>query len=685
MTATATTPTQAQPGVWSRLRPFEWACVAVIAFAFLLRIDFVLNPTIIWDSAWYTMLARSFSEDGTFWLRWSHEPRTYTGYWPPLFPIFASPFVKLFGPSYSSVAMASVTAAALLTAAVFLTTRGMFGRTRAFAAAALIAASPAFTASDYRAMSESLLALTVVLTMWALLKGVEKPKWLPLAFAFGLLAYLAKANLGIPLVAAGGVAFGLWLGWARGWKRTFGHPAFIATGVAGVIALAIFGLTRTGKLGGIGVGVIDPVKIAIAHPLWPFLVLFKFAFAASFLIVVTLPFSLHVRKAIPFLLNPRRDARMGTLWLAVLLPLVATAIFTASFLITEQRGPTQFHNVADAFGRDFGDGFIELTATIALLVDFDNVRYLTPSIVPFVWLLLPHFPFESDVTPPTRAESAHVRRGREQAFAIAAAAYVVLLLLNPVAGMRNFPAAMQLSRLALFLQLALIPLALAYLAHRKGWSLITRTTAKGDVVYRYVEAPGRRVRWGVVAGIAFGGVALAYVASAWYGFIALGLIVALAAHTSRGAVITMALVLLSATAAGLSTNIPTETASDWIEENVPPGTVAGMPEPIVYFAAVAPSSLKLTHFELRDGVPDEVDLVLLEGLTGVEPPDANFTHVITWDYEFEFSPALEARLALEAGLLGNRFLTQSSAGLSLHVRNGTEAAEALLSDRALQP
>ena len=671
--------------IWERLRPFEWACVAVIAFAFLLRIEFVLHPSIIWDSAWYTMLARSFSEDGTFWLRWTHEPRTHTGYWPPLFPIFAAPFVKLLGPSYSATALASVTAAALLTAAVFLTTRGMFGRTRAFAAAALIAASPAFTASDSRAMSESLLALTVVLTMWALLKGVEKPKWLPLAFAFGLLAYLAKANLGIPLVAAGGLAFGLWLGWARGWKRTFGHPAFLATGVAGIVALAIFALTRTGKLGGVGVGVIDPVKIAIAHPLWPFLVLFKFAFAASFLIVVTLPFSLHVRKAIPFLLNPRRDARMGTLWLAVLLPLVATAVFTASFLITEQRGPTQFQNVADAFGRDFGDGFIELTATIALLIDFDNIRYLTPSIVPFVWLLLPHYPFESDATPPAHADSAHIRKRRESAYAIAAGAYVVLLLLNPVAGMRNFPASMQLSRLALFLQLALIPLALAYLAYRKGWSLTTRTSAKGDVSYRYVEAPGRPVRWVAVAIIAFLGVMLAYVASAWYGFIALGLIVALAAHTSRGAVITMSLVLLASTAAGLSTNIPSETAANWVEENVPPGTVAGMPEPIVYFGAVAPDNIKLMHFEFRDGIPDAIDIILLEGQNGATSPDTNFTHVVTWDYEFEFTPALEARLALESGLFGKRFLTQSSAGLSLHVRNGTEAAQALLGDRALEP
>lgn len=662
----------AAPG---RLSRFEWACVAVIGVAFLFRVDYVLHPDVIWDSAWYMMLARSFSEDGTFWIRWTDPPVT-NSYWPPLFPIVLSLLVRLLGASYHVLALGSVMASALLTTAVFFTTREMMGRTRAFAAAALIAASPAFTSSDQRGMAESLLALTVVLTLWALLRAVEKPRWLPAAFGLGLLTYLAKANLGIPFVLAGLVALGLWIGWARGWRRTFGNPIYVLTGLAAVGVLAAFALLRTGKVGGIGVGIIEPVTRAISHPLWVPFFLFKLLFAASFLVVVTLPFSLHVKKALPAL-DPRRDPKAGTLWLATILPLLATAIFTASFLITEQRGPTQFGFVVDAFGESFLDGFIELTAAIGLLVDFDNVRYLTPSIVPFLWLVLPHYPLESDPAAPLAAEGSRVRRAQSQTFALAAGAYVLLLLLNPIAGTKSFSIEAQLDRLFLLLLLSLVPLGVALLARSQWWTLNSRTTAKGDTVWRYVPSRPPPPRRGAVVGILVAALLFAYLASAWFGMVAIGLLIALAARTRGAAAVTMALVLLATTAPTLHTPLPTEELNAWMRDNLAPGTIVATPEPVVYIAATAPDNVRIREVDFSRGISDDHDLILLTGSAGTTPPE-NFTLVKTWDYRYEFSPTLEARLAIERNLLGKNLSVRPLPGLTLHVRDGSEVAQTLL-------
>src|SRR5581483_2286875 len=180
----------------ARLTRFEWACLGVVAFAFAMRVDLVFHPDSIWDSGWFLLLARSFASTGTFLMPWTDPPQ-YNGYWPPLFPIFLAPLVKLFGASYAVGVVGASLATALLTLATFLCTRDLFDRTRAFAAAALVAANPAFLVSDGHGMSESILALAVMLTVWAFLRGLRDARWMLAAAGFGALAYLGKPNLGL--------------------------------------------------------------------------------------------------------------------------------------------------------------------------------------------------------------------------------------------------------------------------------------------------------------------------------------------------------------------------------------------------------------------------------------------------------------------------------------------------------
>ncbi|MEA3199670.1 MAG: hypothetical protein QOE90_1098 [Thermoplasmata archaeon] len=663
---------------------FESACLGVVALAFLVRVDMALHPDVIWDSAWYLQLARSFGSTGTFLMPWTDPPQ-YNGYWPPLFPIFLAPLVKLFGATYPIGVVGASLATALLTLATFLCTRDLFDRTRGFAAAALVAANPAFLVSDSRGMSESILALAVMLTVWAFLKGLKDGRWMIAAGAFGALAYLGKPNLGLPFVAAGLVAVAAWRISQKGVRK-----ADVAVGAVALLALVALAFTRGPRLGGVGLSLIEPVARAWLHPEMigpvPFYVLvfpFKLVFALGFLAAVTLPFSLHAGAAA----RRWREERMGALWLAALIPLVAGVVFTTSFYMTEHRS----------------------------LVDFDNIRYLTPAIVPAIWLVIGFWPVEED---PAAESGLAARRRHEVPLLIAAALYVALLFLSPIAGKAT------LSRLQLLLILALAPLLLALMASRARYATATRRAAGGATETRYVEAPAppvgsatKRAAWAVLgatllflvaiavvhspdlppdggvlflfftmggllalalfarpaawpAAVALGVVvaAFAYWISAWYLAVALGLAIAACAASRRIAVLVMALVLLAATAPGYTTAVPYPTLQADLHKLLPPGTVVGVDGPIVYVAAVAPADLTLRESGLEPA--PGVDALLVTPYHGEAAPP-NFTRVASWDYAFSFSATLQARLWIEEHVFSQDVEVQTGPGAALFERTNS--------------
>lgn len=626
----------------SRLSPFERGCLLVVALAALLRVTFVLEPGFIWDSAWYLMLARSFGETGTFLLRWSTpEAPLYSGYWPPLFPVFASPFVAVFGESYRTLVLASVTASALLTLAVFLTTRDLLGRRPAFAAMALVAATPAFYVGDANGMSESLLALMIVLAVWAFVKSLERPAYLPLAGAFAFLAYLGKASLGLPIVGALVAALVAWRVYTRGWRRVVRSPMDVGLAAAALVGIVVLAATRTERIGGIGVGVIDPVKRALVGAecsrLVPFLdstgvhcwagvFVFKVAFVAAFLLVVTLPFSLRLRDA----LRATRTERTDALWLAVLLPLLAGAVFTTSFFFTERRE----------------------------LVDFDNIRYLTPAIVPFAWVLLAHYPLPEE---PRGLANERVRRSHLAWYWGAVAAMVALLLLNPLAGTETLP------RFAALLLLSLAPIAVAAVAFSTNYGVAERRVGR-DVERRFVRTgvPGGDAKVALAATLVLVVAASAF--SSWYAAVGLGLVVAIATASPARRAIAMGLVLLASAAPTVDTPLPAEEAAAALAK-LPEGTLVGMSEIIVYPAAVAPDTVAVRLVEPAS-IPDDAQALLMSG-AALHREYEGFTRVAQWDYGFRFSPTLAARLAIERSVLGETFEFQKAPGLALYVRNGT--------------
>lgn len=639
---------------WRRLSRFEWGCLLVVALAFLVRVSFIVQPTVIWDSAWYLMLARSFGERGDFWIRWSDpaDPQ-FSGYWPPLFPVFVAPLVKLFGPTYHTLVLGSVLASAFLTAAVFFCTRDLLGRTQAFAAMALVAANPAFYVSDSKGMSESLLAFAVVLTVWAFLKSLDKPAYLPVAGAFAFLAYLGKASLGLPLVIAGVAALGAWRVWTRGWRRVVTSKMDMGLALAMLLVFAVLAATRTERIGGIGVGLIEPITRSFtmadcgrltyisalgtgAH-CWFLLYPLKVAFVGAFLLVVTLPFSLRVGDAI----RAPRSERTDALWLATLLPLLAGAIFTTSFYFTEARN----------------------------LMDFDNIRYLTPAMVPFLWLVLPHWRFEE---PRADVKTEHIARSHHAWFALAVGSFFLLELFHPIAGHAS------LERLIAFLLLCLVPLLLGLFAYNTQYDITERRTAGGGVERRFVPAKAKRPDWRVLIGGVVVLVVSAWYFSAWYVTVGMGLVVALTTMSGKGRALAMALVLLGSSAPGIQSALPLEEAAAGLAK-LPPGTIVGASEQIVFPAAVAPSHIQLRLIDPALPIPEDIDAVLMQHRFGApERTYENFTRVASWDYRFDVSPTLAARLWIEENVLGQKISFQQAQGEALYVREGS-GLEALYS------
>ena len=416
-----------------------------------------------------------------------------------------------------------------------------------------------------------------------------------------------------------------------------------------LVVLVALALTRTERIGGLGVGLIEPITRSFtmadcgrlswvsflgqgAH-CWFLLYPLKVAFVGAFLLVVTLPFSLRLFDAI----RAGRTERTDALWLATLLPLLAGAIFTTSFYFTEGRQ----------------------------LMDFDNIRYLTPAMVPFLWLVLPQWRFEGDLAD---VGSPRIARRHHLWFGLAVGSYFVLELLHPIAGHAT------LGRLLLFFVLALVPLALGLVAYGTRYAIKERQV-QGGVERRFVPAQARRPEARVVLGAVAVLLLAAWYFSAWYVTVGIGLVVALTAVSGKARALAMALVLLGSSAAGVQSGLPLDESADALAR-LPPGTHVGITEQIVYPAAVTPGHVVIRLIDPLEPIPPEMDALLIQH-TFADPGITyeGFTRVREWQYDFQISPTLQAPLWIEQNLLGQVVAFEDAPGQTLYVRNGTGLVE----------
>ena len=242
-------------------------------------------------------------------------------------------------------------------AAVYATTRNLYGADRAVLVAGLVALEPSLVWVTGIGLSENFSLLFATLTVWAFLRSLADLRYILPAGVFWTAVYLARASAGaFGLVPA---AAGAWWWWRfRGWRALF-SPWCIAAGVTFVAAVVLWGW-RNHRLFGdweTSAYVSAAYDYGLSHPaLMAKALLGKGAFFGVLLLAYAVPFWPELRAS----LRRLREAETSILWLFVLVIWSLAWLVTSAFWPYEQRP----------------------------FFSFDHHRYVLIGVVPLLWLVV---------------------------------------------------------------------------------------------------------------------------------------------------------------------------------------------------------------------------------------------------------------------------------------------------------
>ncbi|MES2153826.1 MAG: glycosyltransferase family 39 protein [bacterium] len=348
--------------LWGNTRVL-WGLIGLGA---LLRLPGIWTWAIGPDASRYAAMADALNHNGEFLMPWGdvYSPGTglqYSHHFPPLYPALLAGFYKVFGFSVATTRLAAFVLAFAALAVTYLCTKDLYGKTKGLIAAALVSLSPVLIMTTNKAYAENLLLALFVLAMWAILKSLEKPRFIIVGAVFAGLGYLTKSSMGYFFIVAGlgGLAWRLY--W-KGWK-VLRDPAYIGAIAIFAAMVAAWAWRNWELFASLSTSThLDAAYAnAFAHPtLWLRMTVYSFIvmFGLGYLVFMAV---------LPWLPQLRRIPRLASehdsgLWLAITLPLLLTVVIDAALWMYE---------------RDF---FIH------------NVRYVSFAIVPLSWLVMRHAP-----------------------------------------------------------------------------------------------------------------------------------------------------------------------------------------------------------------------------------------------------------------------------------------------------
>ena len=173
-----------------RVRP-RHVFAALVAVGLLLRVLTFNSWGIVYDGAVMSVMGQSFAVHGEFLVPYAAVP-TYYHHYPPLYPVFLSLFYRALGFGVFATKLAELVLSALLVVVTWLTTADLFGRRKAWYAAAFVALEPMFLITSLIGYSEDLVGILFI--VWGgltMLIGVST-----LALGAGALALLTSASRG---------------------------------------------------------------------------------------------------------------------------------------------------------------------------------------------------------------------------------------------------------------------------------------------------------------------------------------------------------------------------------------------------------------------------------------------------------------------------------------------------------
>ena len=296
---------------------------------------------IVYDGAEYAVMGKSLLDHGEF-LRPDALGMAYYRHYGPLFPAYLSMFYAAFGFGVAVTKVAEVALSLLFLAVVYVTTRDLFGRTKAWFATAYVALEPMFFITSTIGYSENLVGLLFVGTVWAVLKALRHPRFLLLAGVLAGLGFLAKAPIGYVFVIAA-VAGLAWRVRYRGWGVL--RDRWYLGGVAAFCLLAggwtLRNLARYGWPNWETSAQLDAAyAFGVAHPA---ILLTGLAEKVPWFLLIFLFYGGMFLPELRRSLRRVREERTSALWLAVGLVFVMGWIVSA-FFWTVEHTPVWWHD-----------------------------------------------------------------------------------------------------------------------------------------------------------------------------------------------------------------------------------------------------------------------------------------------------------------------------------------------------
>ncbi len=211
--------------------------IAAIVLGVLFRIASLLLMDLHQDGAAYLAMGRAWMETHTLLMPtgdvYTRDPTpVFSHHFPPAFPVVLGAAFTLFGYGLLQARLVYLALSLAALAAIYLTTRDLYGKLPALLVTGLLALEPHLVWATGTGFSENLSVLLFVLTMWAIVRSLKDERFILLAGLFAGLAYLSRASMGSFFFVAGfgGLAWRLWF---KGW-RLFTDPWYLG-------AIAIFG------------------------------------------------------------------------------------------------------------------------------------------------------------------------------------------------------------------------------------------------------------------------------------------------------------------------------------------------------------------------------------------------------------------------------------------------------------
>ena len=185
-----------------------WALVAV---GIVFRVASFWSHHVFWDAAYHIQMGRGFAQGDNFVLPWG-DPFSPAGsgyvpgpshHYSPLYPMYLGAFYAAFGYSMAITRVAAILMSIACLAAIYLTSRDLLGGDKALVVTAVLALDPTLLVTGRDLMPEPMVLALFVITMWAIVRGIEDDRYMLVAALCAGGGYLSKSSVGALFIIAG--------------------------------------------------------------------------------------------------------------------------------------------------------------------------------------------------------------------------------------------------------------------------------------------------------------------------------------------------------------------------------------------------------------------------------------------------------------------------------------------------